>query len=288
MSHLFYRLRNLPPNMYREPGMSGGGSTECFKHALPEWRKLGLGAIVDRVDGNGLVHKLDDGWFRLCVWPAGQEFTLPAWDEEIHPIDEDLYVSWCGPQQPGPADLCNGNPLRLSTVPLILADGEVWQIPEIREPAGTRLPTDLIRDRKTGGLLTPVKREYQQLWEETEFWFDLKWKALSGEAKTFNLGRALQFATQILSLRYRFCDATQAALRVIDSVNVEQIIDIAISWPEVLQRVQALIDEQSDDQKKSVDRSAVNVSGSSGVEASGQVTGRLEENNGSPPLATNG
>ncbi len=168
MSQLFYRLRNLPLDVYRE-------TSQAFRHALPEWQKLGLGPVVDRVDGNGVLHQLDNGWFRLAVWPDGQEFIPPGVDEEIHPIDDDLYVSWCGPQ-PGPSDLCNGNPLRLSTVPLILADGEVWQIPEIREPAGTRLPTDLIRDRRSGNLLTPVKREYQQLWEEAEYWFDLRWK----------------------------------------------------------------------------------------------------------------
>lgn len=283
-----YRLRNLPPDLYREPGLNGGGSSASFRHALKEWQKLGLGPIVDRVDGNGVLHKRDDGWHALIVWPAGAEYSPSTFNEECVLVDQDLIVSWY-PDRPKPEDLCNGNPLRLSTVPLILADGEVWQIPEIREPAGTKLPTDLIRDRKTGGLLTPVKREYQKFWEEAEYWFDLKWKGLTGEAKSFPLERALEFATQILGLRYRFCDATQAALRVIDSVNVEQIIDIAVSWPEVLQRVRQLIDEQTaeTDQKKS-DLSAASVNGSCGSEASGQITDQREENNGSQRSATNG
>jgi hypothetical protein len=264
MPHLFYHFPKCPKGFERSN--------------RAEWSAIGMIPIVDRVDGNGVVHQLDNGWQRLCVWPEGQEFVPPAGKEELLEVDDQLRVSWFGDRQPGPDDLDNGNPLRLQTVPLILADGEVWQIPEIREPSGSLLPTDLTRCRRTGQLLNPIKREFQQLWEETEYWFDLKWKSLTGEATTFALERALIFATQVLGLRYRFCDATQSALRVIDSVNVQPIIEVAIGWPALMERIKQITADEA--QKKSPGQSAGSVNGSSGLEDSGQTTGPLEASSG--------
>ena len=278
MPQLFYHLTNLPASLYDH------GACQPFRAALPDWRKLGLGPVVDRVDGNGVLHRLDDGTDRLAVWPAHLEYSPPQGQETRIVIDDELFVSWHGDKAPGPADLDNGNPLNLSTSPLILADGEVWQIPEIREPFESKLPRDLTRDRKTGRLRTPIKKEYEQLWEETEYWFDLKWQALMGDAQTFDLERALMFATQILSLRYRFCDATQAALRIVDSVNVLPIIEAAVGWTAVIARAKELIvvadDESDEPQKKSRAQSAESVNGSSGPEASDHSTDRREVNNG--------
>lgn len=282
MPHLFYNLRSLPPGVYNPD------AAEPFRHALATWRSLGLGQVVDRVAGNGVVHALDNGTQRLCVWPDAGEFTPPSGSETSIFIDDDLSVSWFGDTQPGPTDLDNGNPLRLQCIPLILADGEAWQIPEIREPRGSLLPTDLTRDRKTGKLLNPIKREYLDLWTECEFWFDLKWKAISGQAKTFSMERALEFATQIIGLRYRFCDITQSALRIIDSVNVQQIIDTAIGWPAVIQLLKAMNAEEDDDQKKSPESSVVNVNGNSGLADCENTTVLLAANSGSPPLGMNG
>lgn len=280
MPQLFYHLSNLNAfALYDE------GACQPFRAALPKWRTLGLGPIVDRVDGNGVLHRLDDGTERLAVWPERGEFVPPIGDATRIVIDDELTVSWCGDKAPGPSDLDNGNPLRLRTVPMILADGEVWYVPEIRQPSGSLLPTDLTRCRKTGKLLNPIKTEYLQLWEETEYWFDLKWKALQGEAKTFSWDRALKFATEIIGLRYRFCDATQSALRIIDSVNVQSIIETAIGWPAVIERLKELSRDDVDDdeeaaQKKSQQSSAVSVNGSSGSEDSDHSTNQPEVSNG--------
>lgn len=278
MPAIFYHLRNLPPGLYES------SRDQCFRHALPAWRKLGLGPVVDRVSGNGVLHREDDGSQRLCVWPEGGEFVPPVGEATRIVIDDELTISWCGDRAPGPDDLDNGNPLRLRTVPMILADGEVWYVPEIREPSGSLLPTDLTRCRKTGKLLNPIKTEYLQLWEESEYWFDLKWKALQGEAQTFSLERALKFATEIIGLRYRFCDATQSALRIIDSVNVQSIIETAIGWPAVIERLKEMTADDVDDdeeaaQKKSPQSSAVSVSGSSGFEDSDHSTNPPEVSN---------
>lgn len=275
MPQLCYHLTNLPASLYDQ------GACQPFRAALAEWRKLGLGPVVDRVDGNGVLHRLDDGTERLAVWPAHLEYSPPQGEETRILIDDELSVSWHGDKSPGPLDLDNGNPLRLTTIPLILADGEVWQIPEIREPSGSRLPTDLTRDRKTGRLRNPIKKEYEHLWEECEYWFDLRFQVLTGDAQSFELERALAFATQLLGLVYRFCDATQTALRVIDSVNVMPLIEIAIGWPAVLERVRQLtIDTQEEPQKKSRAPSPESVNGSSGPEACDQNTDQREGNNG--------
>lgn len=279
MPQLFYHLRN---NAAAIVGLIDISKGQCFRAALPQWRKLGLAAIVDRVDGNGSLHTLDNGSLRLAVWPEGSEYVPPGPDEQFIEIDDELAVSWSGDTPPGPNDLDNGNPLRLQTVPMILADGEVWHVPEIREPAGSLLPTDLTRCRKTGQLLTPIKTEYRQLWEECEFWFNLKWQHLKGEARTFDLERALKFATDVLALRYRFCDATQSALRVIDSVNVQGIIENAIGWPAVFETVRRITAEGDDSaQKKSPYSSPANASGNSGLEASDLNTNQHEASNGS-------
>lgn len=279
MPAIFYHLRNLPD------GLCQSYRDQCFRAALPAWKKLGLGPVVDRVAGNGVLHAEDDGSQRLCVWPEGGEFEPPIGDATRIAIDDELTISWCGDKAPSPSDLDNGNPLRLPTVPMILADGEVWQVPEIRQPSGSLLPTDLTRCRKTGKLLNPIKTEYLQLWEESEYWFDLKWKAIQGQAQTFSWERALRFATEILGLRYRFCDATQSALRIIDSVNVQSIIETAIGWPAVIARLKEITannadEEDESDQKKSQHSSAVNANGSSGSEVSDLSTARQEVSNG--------
>lgn len=278
MPAIFYHLRNLPHGLYES------FRDQCFRAALPAWKKLGLGPIVDRVDGNGVLHRLDDGTERLAVWPAGGEFVPPIGEETRIVIDDELTISWAGDKAPGPYDLDNGNPLRLRTVPMILADGEVWQVPEIREPSGSLLPTDLTQCRKTGKLLNPIKQEYRQLWDETEYWFELKWAALQGTAQTFSLERALTFATQILSLRYRFCPATQSALRIIDSVNVQSIIETAIGWQAVVDRLKELstddVEDEEDAQKKSQHSSAVSANASSGSEDSDHSTNPHEVSNG--------
>ncbi|RTL03735.1 hypothetical protein EKK58_12300 [Candidatus Dependentiae bacterium] len=278
MAQLFYHLRKDAAALVGLIDISKG---QCFRAALPKWRKLGLAAIVDRVDGNGTLHTLDNGSLRLAVWPEGSEYVPPGSDEQFIEIDDELAVSWSGDTPPGPDDLDNGNPLRLQTVPIVLADGEVWHVPEIREPAGSMLPRDLTRCRKTGQLLTPIKTEYRQLWEEAEYWFNLKWAYLEGTAKKFSLERALKFATDVLALRYRFCDATQSALRVIDSVNVQAIIEIAIGWPAVFETVRRISRDDDDAQKKSPDSSPANASANSGLEASGLNTDQPAASNGS-------
>lgn len=279
----YYLHRALPS------GLCLIGQSEPFRHAHLEWQRQGLLPIVDRVRGNGVLRDQGSHGQLLAVWPEDQEQPEPIpgvrdSGQTWHQIDADLSVGWEGDMPPGPNDLDNGDPLGLQTIPLVLADGNVWQIPEIREPGRSLLPTDLIRDRRTGALQTPLKREYQQLWQESEWWFDLRFRNLTDGTQRFSLERALTFATQILSLRYRFCDATQAALRVIDSTNVQRIIEVAIGWPAVQARLQELLQDDVDDaaapEKKSEHPSAGNVNGDSGLRDCDHSTGPREVSSG--------
>jgi hypothetical protein len=240
----FYHLKTLPTGLF-DPS-----KPEPFRHALPAWRKLGLAPIVDRVHGNGVIHQLDSGAQRLCVWPDDQEFPSAVGHETRIEIDDELVISWHGEpdKPPGPEDLDNGNPLRLQCQPITLADGNVWHVPILRDLSDSFLPTDVIRDRRTGNLLTPIKREYEALWQETEFFFDLKMDQLDSARTAIADSRAVAFCTQVLGLRYRFCDATQTALRVLDSTNIQEIIEAVLSWSEVLRAIQILL--QRDVEKK--------------------------------------
>lgn len=269
----FYNFKNLPPKLF------DADKPQPFRHALPVWRSLGMSAIVDDVAGNGVLTS-QNGIQRLVVWREGGEMPLATADMTTVIIDEELSVSWSGPTPPGPTDLDNGNPLDLRCVGLILADGNVWQIPEIREPShASRLPRDLVRDRKTGKLNAPIKREYEDLWHETEYWFGHFLEIVEGTASGFSRERALAFCTQLLGLRYRFCDATQSALRVIDTTNLQQIISIAISWQSVMDRIREVCSEDLEE-KKNLDRSVESVNGNSGSEASVRITDQHEANSG--------
>lgn len=254
-------------------------AAEPFRHALLEWRKLGLGPIVDRVAGNGVLTPLDSGEHRLTVWRDGDDMPIPAGPLTEVVIDDELTICWSG-LQPGPTDLDNGNPLRLQCVPITLADGNVWQVPVLRDMTDHYIPTDVIRSRKTGELLTPIKLEYVALYEETEYFFELKWKQLDGWKATVPTSRAVAFCTQVLGLRYRFCDATNAALRILDSTNVQQIIEATLSWDVVMEIVRRLI---ADESEKKNQLSHGNANGSSGPEDSGPIIAQVAANNGPPP-----
>lgn len=266
-----YVFKTLPPGLF-DPA-----NPQPFRHARNEWRSLGVLPIVDHVTGNGVLNPGRDGTQILSVWPDGESMPVTAEETTTIEIDDELSIRWNGTEPPGPDDLDNGNPLKLATVPIVLADGNIWQIPEIREPRGSLLPTDLVRDRRSGGLSNPIKREYEALWQECEYWFDLKWKAITGEANTFVVERALIFATQVLGLRYRFCDATQSALRVIDSVNVQTVIEYAIGWPAVIAQIEEIT---NDVQKKSSTVSPASANGSSGQKDYDHNTGPLVASSG--------
>ncbi len=245
----FYNLESVPPGAFIPE------HPEPFKVGLEWWKEQGLEAIVRGVTGNGTISGSS-----LIVWPEGQEMPLKDASQTLVGVDDELSVSWNGTTPPGPGDLDNGNPLALTTVPVMLADGNFWEIPELRNQFGTTLPRDLIRNRRTGKLETPVRRDYQELWKESERWFQFLFDVIEGTQRTIDLDSALSFATKILGLRYRFCDATQAALRVIDSNNVQEIIKAALGWEAVFDRLVEMA--SGEPQKKS--EFAESVTGSSG------------------------
>ena len=234
----FYNLATIPPGSFVPE------HSEPFKVGVVFWREEGLEAIIRGVTGNGTV-----AGSSLVVWPDGNEMPLKEPAQTLVEVDAGLSISWNGTTPPGPDDLDNGNPLSLMTTPVVLADGNFWQIPELRGPFGTTLPRDLVRNRLTKKLETPVRKEYQDLWQESEEWFQFLFDVIEGTRTSINLDSALSFATKVIGLRYRFCDATQAALRIIDSSNVQDIIKAALGWDAVFQRIKEIATEEP--QKKS-------------------------------------
>ena len=235
----FYNLTAIPPGAF-VPEFQ-----DHFKGGVEFWKSEGLDAIIRGVQGNGTVAGTS-----LVVWPEGGEMPLKDAEQTVVVIDEGLSVSWNGKTPPGPDDLDNGNPLGLSCVPVVMADGNVWNIPEVRDPSGVpNLPRDLVRNRKTKQIETPVRREYQELWTDCEKWFEFLFDVVQGTKSRIDLDDALTFATKLIGLRYRFCDATQSALRIIDSVNVQEVIQTALGWSAVMDRMREIVSGEI--QKKS-------------------------------------
>jgi len=100
-----------------------------------------------------------------------------------------------------------------------------WVVPVIRRPDDTTdLPRDLYQDLRTGELHQPLKAAYHDYWEETgEVLAFLRLKEDPGDEPRrveIPMARALDLAVRALGLNYRFGQAEQALLRVIDADNL--------------------------------------------------------------------
>lgn len=226
MNPPIYLLRECPPDVFRE-------SPPEFRHARKFWESQGLWPVVDRVHGNGTLVSQGDFGIGLLVWPAGNDCPGVSVSDLTHTIaqvDDGLSVAWRSESVPGPDDLDNGNPLGLRGTLVELADGNFWEIPQIREPGGCLLPRDITRNRLTRELQAEVQREYLDLWNESAEWIELFWAGFVGERASFGWDKALAFATKIIGLRYRFCDATQSALRILDTTTIQRVISVAVDF----------------------------------------------------------
>jgi hypothetical protein len=214
----------------------------CFAHALDAWDAAGFLPIVQHVEGNGTLCDQGTDGVALVVWPPGGECPPLTFGPETHErvqVDPDCAVAWRKDSKPTPDDMDNGNPLDLRCEPLELADGNVWQIPQLRDPAGPLLPRDIVRDRITRQIAMPVKTEFAELWDDTAGWFDRYWLAATEGRATFSMHELVDFATRVIGLRYHFADATQTALRVLDSSNLQAIVRVAIGWQHVMDTLEA-------------------------------------------------
>ena len=225
-----------------------------FARCRGKLTELGFGPILTGLRGNGTLFHLDgsgpagNGGSVLAVWPRGESLDLVGYFPERQTwqqVREQIWVGWNGPGPVKPEALDNGNPWGIDGIITRLADGQEWVVPEIRRPTGHSLPTDCYRDVH-GKLVTPLKPAFKELWDESGFFFDLFWSVfVEGQTdQKLPLERGLAFLGKVLALRYRFCDYTQDALRVIDGANLEQLIGITIGWPAMMQRCQELMEDQ--------------------------------------------
>lgn len=218
---------------------------------------LEFGAVIDQVEGNGTLFPVNsngpggsDGAI-LTSWPKGKEPDLigyfpsrQTWTQ----VRPEIWVGTAADSPVTPEALDNGNPWSVSGIPVRLADGQWWTVPQIRRGGSHSLPTELYRDT-SGKLVTPIKARFQKLWDESQYFFDTLFEALLLDGMvTINLERALQFACDVMSLRYRWTPYAQDALRLIDQNNVTEILKTAIGWEVVAQKLKELTEP---DQKKS-------------------------------------
>lgn len=219
---------------------------------------LGFGPVIDQVEGNGTLFPVmsngpggSDGAI-LTSWPKGKEPDLigyfpsrQTWTQ----VRPEVWVGMAADSAVTPEALDNGNPWRIPGIPMKLADGQFWTVPVIRRADSHFLPTELYHD-VSGKLVTPIKARFLTLWNESGYCFDKSWESLMSEGEiTIDLKRSLQFACDVIALRYRWTLYTQSALRIIDENNVFDIVRTAIGWDVVTQKLREWRDPN---QKKSL------------------------------------
>lgn len=288
-------------------------AADAVAHARCTFDVLGLGCVVDDHGGRIVAQPLQNGpggfpGLLLSVsilsgrpQKAGYFPDEQTWHhvrqfrESIDGV-RGLHVGWPTASPPTPADLDNGNPAHVGGITVQLSDGNDWTMPELREPLmdGLPLPTDWHRPKLPttlghaldGSLTRTVKRDYVTLWEESGLWFD-RWLQLLDGGGTFDAEEALSFALRCLQLRYRLPAVLADALQLIDNSQLQNLIDIAIGWPELLHALRSKLnaDDSDDDQKKTAAAGTVKLNGDSGREDSGPGIDRREPNSISPSTA---
>lgn len=169
---------------------------------------------------SGLVVCANIGEAKLGYFP-----TVQRWE----PIKESKL--WIGEstvhERPGPADLVRVKLIHGYAVEL--ADGNAWNIPIVRrpDPAGSsELPRSLARTRE-GVFVHKLREEYRQLWEDTALIADV---LFSAEA-TYELEWGHDLAVRALAVNYQVDAHVARLLELIDSQNVNQILEAMIDAP---------------------------------------------------------
>lgn len=273
-------------------------------HAVEWWSRHGLASVIAHHGGRISCSHVQSGpgnqsgvW--LTVWPEHGEAPQPL---GFHPskqtwkqVRRNLWIGWTTDHPPGPDDLSNGDPYDVRGPQLKLCDGNSWTVAEVREPVSygqlfptaaqrTHLPTLVKRDLD-GNPIRPVKPEFEKLWELSGDWFDVWCEICFSDRNTFDSDTALEFVLQVMQLRYRLPVVLNDALGLIDTSNLQKMIEAAIGWPTVrkLLEERAGLVEQSAKKNEAAPSDTLN--GSSGPEASDLSTALPEANNGQPPTA---
>lgn len=171
-----------------------------------------------------------------------------------------LWIGIDDAQPPSSADIARRR--QHQGYPVELADGNEWTVPIIRRPPGiverfgvhsTELPCEMIRD-KNGVLQFPLKPEFQSLWESTlevcNHFFDSEGVIVDpiNIDREWGMDRDITF----LGVNYRFGQAEQIVLGLIDTENYYVPLGMAIDTPLVI----TLIREWNESKKKTNGRLA--------------------------------
>lgn len=159
----------------------------------------------------------------------------PHFQDWIVPFAEDQY--WIGldrSERPRPEDLermqiCQGYPVEL-------ADGQRWHVPVIRRPDdSTQLPRSVQFDA-AGRMRTVLVDRYREMWQAmapaVEFF------CAPGEHSA-ELEAMIRLAIRVLGVNYRYSLAEQNVLGLVDTTNWQAVLEAAIDWPLVEERLAA-------------------------------------------------
>lgn len=160
---------------------------------------------------------------RIGFYPAVQTWTKVAAEPE-------LWIGLDRDYPPRPDDLAR--PRVFPGHPVVLADGQTYQVPVIRSPLGGRssLPRQLYHD-PAGVLILQVRPEHEVLWAASGRVWDAFFEPDSAGTMTYSeiLGHTLAF----LGLNYRYGPREQSALRLVDTDNWREVMKAAVDWPAV-------------------------------------------------------
>jgi hypothetical protein len=145
---------------------------------------------------------------------------------------------------PTPADLARRT--RFPGVGVTLGDGQAWEVPVLRridsgEPC---LPRDMFWDG-AGDFVLTLQRRYEDLWRMVERVVDLYFRPESPGFGSIELEQALTIALAVLSLNYRLGPAEQQVLRLVNSVNWQEVLGAMVEMPKFLAFVQADAEKKS-------------------------------------------
>ena len=157
---------------------------------------------------------------------------------------------------PTPERLARENCAVSSFENVILADGNIWEVPVIREPLDldgnlelsefqqSNLPSVFYRD-VDGRWRKDVVERYRDMWQKSRELFD---KMMSGEGAYYS--ELITFASQVLGLRYRFNLLVHSRWpeAFLTTDNVSKVCHAAIGY--------GILKRHYDDQKKTQQTSA--------------------------------
>ncbi|MBL9125834.1 MAG: hypothetical protein JNG90_19490 [Planctomycetaceae bacterium] len=171
---------------------------------------------------------------RMMYEPEFQEWQ-PGWDPQ------QLWLGRDRSEAVTPGGLARTQQFRGYDVEL--ADGQVWHVPIVRRPGGsTELPR-AIRFGAPGMMELSIEQQYQALWHDLlpalEF--------LCSEGGRVELEPLVSLAIRVLGVNYRFGLQEQNLLQLVDTTNWQRILEAAIDWPLVEEKIAELQKKTSEE-----------------------------------------